>query len=108
PRLIWACFDHTTIAAGLRWRRVETLHNEKGTGFKTACPFSISARSWFKWVAPSGNLTERSATCLPLAERELVTRCIGAGGAAWDPGGAEWRAAESTGLQRRNAASTSG
>ena len=33
------------------------------------------------------------------AERELVTRCIGAGGAAWDPGGAEWRAAESTGLQ---------
>jgi hypothetical protein len=30
-----------------------------------------------------------------------VTRCIGAGGAAWDPGGAEWRAAESAGLQRR-------
>ena len=33
---------------------------------------------------------------------ELVTRCIGAGGAAWDPGGAEWRTAESTGLQRRH------
>jgi len=31
-----------------------------------------------------------------------------AGGAEWDPGGAEWRAAESTGLRRRNAASTSG
>jgi len=42
----------------------------------------------------------RSASLWPVAS--------GAGGAAWDPGGAEWRTAESTGLQRRNAASTSG
>ena len=51
-------------------------------------------------------LAEHSATCLRFAERELVTRCIGAGGVAWEPGGAERRAAESAGLQRRNAAIT--
>jgi len=42
-------------------------------------------------------LREAKRDCLRIAERELVTRCIGAGGAAWDPGGAEWRAAESAG-----------
>jgi hypothetical protein len=36
-------------------------------------------------VAPSGTLAERSATCLPLAERELMTRCSRAGDAAGRP-----------------------
>src|SRR2546426_5845869 len=33
---------------------------------------------------------------------------VRAGGGEWDPGGAEWPAAESSGLRRRKAMSTSG
>ena len=42
-----------------------------------------------------------------MGNRRVLAR-LGRAGAEEDPGGAERRAAESTGLRRRNAASTSG
>jgi hypothetical protein len=53
--------------------------------------------------APFGN-----EACPLYTAKEARENFVATGGAAWDPGGAEWRAAESTGLRRRNAASTSG